>query len=445
MAIYLRALGLVLLLGGAIAAVGFFSTSGDLAFDQSRLARIDAHYQKAIEAEQVAGARALIYQNARLVYERNWGYRDIARKAPMQNDTIFHIYSMTKPVTSVAVMMLFEEGKFLLHEPIAKYIPELANLRVYAPTKKTQNKNRLPTRAAKRQPTIHDVLTHQAGFTYGVFDPSPLGALYRRQGLGATIHTDLKGFVTQLGKMPLKFDPGEHWHYSLSTDVLGRLVEVVSGQSFSAFLQERIFGPLAMVDTSFRFDPAKADRQATLYSQKGVPEQFARKGMRAQPTGPGLEPAHKSVLTNYFPDAKFESGGAGLLSTTADYLRFARMLLNNGELDGQRLLAPNTVKMMRQDHIGKSRALVRYTSTMPNDGIGFGLGFGVIKKQGLSQLPMPEESYFWGGAAGTLFWIDPKNEMIVLFMTQVLPHRTNLRQDMWTLTYQAIEDAKLND
>ena len=285
---YIRALSLVLMLGGAIAGLGFFSTTGDLAFDQSRLARIDAHYQKAIEAEQVARARALIYQNDRLVYERNWGYRDFARKAPMQNDTIFHIYSMTKPVTSVAVMMLLEEGEFLLHEPIVKYIPELANLRVYAPNKKTQTKNRLPTRAAKRQPTIHDVLTHQAGFTYGAFDASPLGALYRRQGLGATIHTDLKGFVTQLGKMPLKFDPGEYWHYSLSTDVLGRLVEVVSGQRFSTFLQERIFGPLAMVDTSFHFDPAKADRQATLYSQKGVPEQFVRKGMRAQPNRPRL-------------------------------------------------------------------------------------------------------------------------------------------------------------
>ena len=442
---YIRALCLVLLFGGVMAGVGFFSTTGDLAFDQSRLARIDAHYQQAVDDEEVAGVRALIYQNDRMVYERNWGYRDIARKSPMSEDTIFHIYSMTKPITSVAVMMLFEEGKFLLHEPIAKYIPELANLRVYAPKKKSANKNRLPTRAAKRQPTIHDVLTHQAGFTYGIFDPTPLGALYRRQGLGLNIETDLKSFVTKLGKMPLKFDPGEHWHYSVSTDVLGRLVEVASGQKFSAFLQERIFGPLAMVDTSFRFDPAKANRQATLYSQKGVPAQFTRKGLRAQPTGPGLASAHKSILTSYFPEAEFDSGGAGLLSTTADYLRFARMLLNDGELDGQRLLAPNTVKMMRQDHLGSTQALARYTSTMPGDGIGFGLGFGMIKDQGLSSLPMPEESYFWGGAAGTLFWIDPKNEMIVLFMTQVLPHRTTLRQDMWPLTYQAIKDAELND
>jgi len=445
MRFYIRALFFVLLVGGLAAVAGFLTTSRNLSFDPSRLARMDAHYQKAIETEQVAGARALIYQNDRLVYQRNWGYRDIARKAPMQDDTIFHIYSMTKPITSVAVMMLHEEGKFLLHEPIAKYIPELADLRVYAPKKKSQNKNRLPTRAAKRQPTIHDVLTHQAGFSYGVFDPTPLGALYRKQRLGLSIEGNLKDFVTRLGKMPLKFDPGTHWHYSVSTDVLGRLVEVVSGQRFSEFLQDRIFTPLAMVDTSFRFDPAKAHRQATLYSQKGVPEQFVRKGLRAQPTGPGLESAHKSILTDFFPEAEFESGGAGLLSTTADYLRFVRMLLNGGELDGQRLLAPNTVKMMRQDHLGKTRALARYTSTMPNDGIGFGLGFGTIKHQGLSQLPMPEESYFWGGAAGTIFWIDPKNEMIVLFMTQVLPHRTTLRQDMWSLTYQAIKDAQLND
>ena len=198
------------------------------------------------------------------------------------DDTIYHIYSMSKPITSVAVMILFEEGKFLLHEPIAKYIPELADLKVYDPV---NGKGNPPVRKAARQPTIRDVLKHTAGFTYGFFDPTPVGKMYRRANIGGP-SKDLKGFVEELGKIPLRTDPGANWTYSVSTDVLGRLVEVASGQTFGDFLQTRIFTPLGMTDTSFHFDAAKADRQAVLYSREGVPAAFPKAGFFAKADRP---------------------------------------------------------------------------------------------------------------------------------------------------------------
>ena len=426
---------------GLLAAWGsLFGSSQSLHFDDERLKRINAHYQAAIDKQTVAGIRALIVQNDRTVYERNFGYRDLAGQKPVTDDTIFHIYSMTKPITSVAVMILFEEGKLLLHEPIAKYIPELANLKVYDPV---NGKGNPPVRKAARQPTVNDVLTHRAGFTYGLFDRSALGTMYRETGIGAPT-TDLQDLVEELGKLPLAFDPGTKWHYSVSTDVLGRLVEAVSGQKFGTFLKQRIFTPLKMTDTSFRFDADKADRMAVLYSREGIPADFEKNGYYAKPTGPGLEPAHRALLFGYTDQGVFESGGAGLLSTTTDYLQFAKMLLNRGELDGVRILSPNSIDMMRHDQVGNTPPTARLTNIMLNDGIGFGLGFGTIKNQALSGLALPTGSYFWGGAAGTFFWVDPQNDLIGLFMTQLVPHRTTLRQDMWGLTYQAIGDNRVN-
>ena len=435
-----QALGALVLLGGAAVFLNTFAPSDSLNFDPARLSRINTHYTAAIADQQVVGARAVIFQNNKIVYAQNWGYADQENKKPLADDTILHFFSMTKPITSVAVMMLFEEGKFLLHDPIAKYIPELANLQVYDAETGTGNP---PVRKAARQPTIHDVLTHRAGFTYGYFDLSPLGDLYRQSNINDP-QADLSKFVTDLGKLPLKYDPGTKWHYAVSTDVLGRLVEVVSGQTFGAFLQTRIFDPLNMVDTGFKYAPATADRLAVLYSQSGITEQFGEKGFFARSSGPGHEPAHPQLVMSHGDTGKFESGGSGLLSTTHDYLRFARMLLNGGELDGVRLLAPATVALMRRDHVGDTEPLQRMTSIQLNEGIGFGLGFGVIKDQGLSKLAMPDDSFFWGGAAGTFFWIDPRNELIGMFVAQVVPHRTTLRQDMWGLTYQSILDDRLN-
>ena len=417
---------------------GFFSRAS-LSFDKQRLARIDAHYEAAINKQLVAGAQAVIQQNGRIIYNKSWGYSDLAKSTRISDDTIFHIFSMTKPITSVAVMILFEEGKILLHQPIAKYIPELANLRVYDPTNGTGSP---PTRVASRQPTVRDLLTHTAGFTYGLFDNSPVGELYRASNIGDPTK-DLKHFVEQLGKLPLKFDPGTKWNYSVATDILGRLVEVASGQKFSTFLRERIFVPLDMVDTSFYFDPEKTERQAVLYSREGIPSVFLKDGFLSKSTGSGLEPAHESLILGYTDRGLFESGGAGLLSTTSDYLQFANMLLNDGELNGVRILSPNSIAMMRSDQVGSAEPLTRLTNIMLDDGIGFGLGFGTIKDQGLSGLALPTGSFFWGGAAGTIFWIDPRHELMGLFMTQVVPHRTTLREDLWGLTYQALVDTEI--
>lgn len=428
---------------GFVAYIGTTSLypSANLSFDRERLARIDAFFQKTVEDQKVAGARAVIMQNGREVYARNWGYRDLAAQAPMSDDTIFQIYSMTKPIMSVAVMMLHEEGHFRLSDPIAQYIPELANLRVYDPETGTGTP---PTRPARSQPTIHDLLTHRAGFTYGFLDFTPVGALYRETGIDMPADKSLAEFVEMVGKIPLRFDPGTQWLYSISPDILGRLVEVVSGMPLGEFLEQRIFGPLDMRDTEFKFAAEKADRRAMLYSRKGVTENYAKQGFGAMPSGPGLEPAHPGLFIGYGAEAHFESGGGGLVSTTHDYLRFAQMLLNGGALDGVRLLAPNTVHMMRQNQIGDMGTSARISPTMPGPGVGFGLGFGMITDQGLSGGVLPEQSYFWGGAAGTFFWVDPVNQLTAIFMMQVLPEDTGLRKEFQVLTYQALSDVRLN-
>lgn len=418
-----------------------YQASPRLSFDAERLQRLTDFFQAAVDTQKIAGARGVIVQNGEVVYAHNWGYRNFEQKSPMQDDVIFHIYSMTKPVVSVAVMMLYEEGHFRLYDPVAKYIPELANLRVYD----ANGEGTPPSRPAKRQPTIHDLLTHRAGFTYGFLDATPVGAAYRQARMDMPAEMDLQQYVSELGKMPLKFDPGSEWNYSVSPDVLGRLVEVISGQSLSEFLNARLFAPLGMRDTSFKFDPAKEDRRATLYSPKGTTQQYAQNGSFAASASGSFEPAHPAVFAIYGSDARFESGGAGLLSTTHDYLRFAQMLLNDGALDGVRLLAPNTVAMMRQNQIGDTPSPNRISTTMPGAGVGFGLGVAMITDHGLSGANMPLGSYFWGGAAGTFFWNDPKNDLTGVFMMQLLPDSLGLRQEFRTLAYQAISDARLNE
>ena len=415
--------------------------SPSLSFSADRLDRLTQYFQTAVDQQKLAGARAVIIQNGDVVYEHNWGMRNIEQQAPVQDDTIFQIYSMTKPIVSVAVLMLYEEGHFRLHDPIAKYIPELSNLRVYD----EKGAGTPPTRAAARQPTIHDLLTHRAGFLYGFLDASPLGAIYRKERMDMPPDMTLQEYVAALGKIPLKFDPGSQWNYSVSTDVLGYLVEVVSGERLSAFLDKRIFMPLGMVDTSFKHMPEKEGRRAMLYSREGVAEQYPTYGFAARPTGAGLEVAHPLLFDMYAADAKYESGGGGLVSTTHDYLQFAQMLLNDGARNGVRLLAPNTVAMMRHDQIGNTPNARRIPPTMPGEGVGFGLGVGTITDQGLSGGSLPQGSYYWGGAAGTFFWVDPQNDLTAVFMTQILPDHFGLRQEFWTLTYQAISDPRLND
>jgi len=415
-------------------------------FDPARLERIAGNMNARVADGTMVGGMGMIARHDKIVYVDAWGMRDREAGLPMTDDTIFRIYSMSKPVTSVAVMMLYEEGKFFLNDPIAKYIPELADLQVAVSTADggtraesdgtrsrtigsgDESKTGL-TREPARQPTIRDLLRHTGGFTYGVFGNTEVDQQYRAAQLLGD-HPNLQDFVAKLGQMPLQYEPGTRWHYSVGIDVLGRLVEATSGMRFGEFLKARIFDPLGMKDTGFRVPPDKAGRFAQLYSPKGTAG--GNELFLSRTTSKELVVADGYANRNFKPEATFESGGNGLTSTAADYMRFCQMLLNGGELDGVRLLSPMTVGLMTTDQLGD------IPMGFGREGVTFGLGFAVTEDQGaVGELGSVGE-YNWGGAAGTRFWIDPKQELIGIFMVQSLPHRTRLAEEFKILTYQAV-------
>jgi CubicO group peptidase (beta-lactamase class C family) len=322
---------------------------------------------------------------------------------------------MTKPVTSVAVMMLYEEGRFFLDEPVGRYLPELANLPVAVLVDATRPDS-IPTERASRPMTIRDLLRHTSGLTYGVFSNTAVDQAYREGGVaGAETLADM---VAALGEIPLMFQPGTRWNYSVSTDVLGRLVEVVSGQSFDVFLRERIFEPLDMDDTGFHVPPANHGRLSRIYGHDGTGAQ------RTLALGDTI--GFTRPVTNF-------SGGGGLVSTAQDYARFAQMLLNGGELDGARILSPTTIDLMTTDHLHDDGA------SFLADGWGFGLGFTVKNQPALDGLPDSVGTYYWFGVAGTSFWIDPEQDLIGIFMVQINPNRdVNFRDQFKRLVYQAV-------
>ncbi|MFK7913336.1 MAG: serine hydrolase domain-containing protein [Pseudomonadales bacterium] len=414
-------------------------------FSIERLTRIDAYMNQEVENGTMVGGLGLIARNGNIIYSSTWGQQDREAGVTMDEDAIFRIYSMTKPITGVALMMLFEEGKFLLDEPVAKYIPELANLKVAVSTADGNTSARSDgtqsttqgegdaaaegqTRAPVRQPTIRDLMRHTAGMTYGVFGNTEVDRAYRKAGL-LRQHADLKEFVTELGQIPLQYDPGTRWHYSVSVDVQGRLVEVLSGMRFGEFLRQRIFGPLGMDDTSFTIPKNKRDRLAQLYAPEGTPGSL--NAWLTPNAGAKLVVADDFANIGYQPGATFESGGGGLLSTAMDYLRFSQMMLNGGELNGTRILAPRTVELMRSNHLGAASGLGR-------PGVGFGLDFAVLLDPGAAGDMGSVGEFNWGGAAGTRFWIDPVKNMVGVFMVQSLPHRTTLASQFKNLTYQAL-------
>ena len=413
-------------------------------FSSERLAEVTRFMNARVEDGTMVGGQGLIARRGKIVYQENYGLADREGDTAMTDDAIFRIYSMTKPITAVAVMMLYEEGRFFLNDPVGRYLPDMANLEVALSTADggtgmvsdgTQSRGVGKgdeslvgqTRKPRRQPTIRDLLTHTAGLTYGIFGNTEVDKLYREARLmGPT--QDLQTFVTELGKLPLQYEPGTQWHYSVAVDVQGALVEAVSGMSFWDFLRTRIFEPLDMADTYFTLPAAKHDRLAQLYAPEGV----GNGGFFARATGPGLEVAAPAVSTRYLQGTKFHSGGGGLVSTTRDYLRFAQMLLNGGELDGVRLLSPKTIELMTMNHLGD------IPMGFNRQGAGFGLGFGLVLDPGLSGEVSSAGEYNWGGAAGTRFWIDPEEELIGIFMVQSLPHRTRLGGEFKVLTYQAL-------
>lgn len=387
-----------------------------------RLERIGTAVQHDIDEKRIAGAVTLVMRHGQVAWFKAQGMSDIESGKPMRQDSIFRICSMTKPITSVAVMMLYEEGKFMLDDPISKYIPEFKNPKVLV---KTENGGTY-TIPAKREITIRDLLTHTSGLTYH-WNPD-LGQIYKEANVAHGIlpyDGTIEDSVKRLAEQPLLFSPGEKFEYSLGVDVLGRLVEVVSGQPLDTFFRIRIFQPLGMKDTYFFPPENKVDRLATAYTY------YDGKGLKRFPDTPIVEGSMMYSADYPFRGAKrLFAGGAGLTSTAADYARFCLMMLNGGKLDDQRLLSRKSVELMSHDQLGK---------IAPDE--AFGLGFGVDGVKGpLHELGSPGE-YNWGGFFYTAFSIDAKEEMIVIFMGQLHPTGgLTLDRQVHTLSYQAIVD-----
>ena len=377
-----------------------------------RLERITKWLGSEIEQNKIPGAVLLIARHGKVAYFEALGKRDPASGAPMTRDTIFRIYSMSKPVTTVAAMMLVEEGRLSLGDPIAKYMPAFAKMNVGV-----EKGDALELSPAKAPITVQDLMRHSSGFTYGFFGTSLVKKAYLEADLG---NADLSNadLIERIARLPLAYQPGTTWEYSHSTDVLGRLVEVVSGQTLYQFEKVRLLDRLGMPDTSFYVtDPARHARVAEPFKDDRTI------GINVEFNDPRVP-------------RRAESGGGGMVSTAADYARFLQMLLNGGTLDGRRYLGPRTVAYMASDHLGSR--VVPGPLYLPGDGYGFGLGFAVRREVGLASYQGEAGDYFWGGAGGTYFWVDPKTDMFVVFMMQSPKHRVPVRAVLRNMTYGAV-------
>jgi len=400
-------------------------------FSQNRLARIiptlAAHY---IDTGAIPGALLMVWRRGVLAHLGLAGHIDLERRTPVREDAIYRIYSMTKPVTSVALLMLMEEGRIALDDPVARYIPGFAGLGVFA----GGADGNFATAAPARPMLVVDLLCHTSGLTYDFHNRTPVDAAYRRLGVGAfATEGGLAGMVAQLETLPLEFSPGEQWNYSVATDVAGYLVEKISGMRLGEFLARRVFQPLGMEDTDFFVPQQKLDRLATCYQVKD-----GRLVVQAD-----------ARASAFAASPKLESGGGGLVGTAGDYMRFCRMLLNGGTLDRAQLLSPKTVALMTMNHLpgGAQMTDMMASTSLFNEtgysGVGFGLGVSVTVDVPAARLPGSVGEFAWGGAASTAFFVDPKEDMAVVFMTQVLgaPDRVRLRRELRTLVYGAMTES----
>jgi CubicO group peptidase (beta-lactamase class C family) len=409
---------------------------------KAALDRLENHLkQRYVDAGRFPGTQLLVYRRGKVVHSTVQGFADVERKVAVKDDTIFRIYSMTKPLTSVAFMMLVEEGRVALDEPVHKYIPEWKNLGVFV----AGTNPAFLTRPPARPMLIVDLLRHTSGLTYGFQQRGNVDAAYRENKIGEVVKAGtLQTMIDDLAKIPLEFSPGEAWNYSVATDVIGYLIGLISGKPFEQFLKERILDPLGMKDTDFFVPKDKAHRFAACYSadpQGGMTfHATERKGTLTLQDDP--------ATSSFLESPSFISGGGGLCSTVADYLTFCRALLNGGELGGVRLLGPKTLKLMTSNHLpggvdlpAMSRSLF---SEAAYNGIGFGLGFAVTMNPVQTLIAGSPGEFNWGGAATTSFFIDPVEELITIFMTQVLPSSAYpLRRELRTMVYAAITDSNL--
>jgi len=397
-----------------------------LGFDPTRLQRIDDHFARYVDDGRLAGWQVAVMRKGQLAHHSTCGKRDLESGADWSADTVARMYSMSKPITSVALMMLHEEGRFQLKDPVAKFIPSFADTPVYR-----SGSFQAPLTEPQTEPMrIWHLLTHTSGLTYGFHNAHATDAMYRNDGFewGIPAGLDLEACCERWASLPLVFQPGTEWNYGVSTDVLGRIIEVISGQPLDVFLKERILDPLAMTDTAFSVPADKRDRFAELYYRN-----------------PGTGKAAKMPSPNLREQPEMLSGGGGLCGTAADYLRFAQMLMNRGELDGVRILGSRTVDYMTANHLPGNADLEEYGRPLfaetTFDGVGFGLGFSVVLDSAANKVPGSAGSYSWGGAASTIFWNDPVEEITGLFLTQLLPSSTYpIRPQLQQLVYQALVD-----
>ena len=399
-------------------------------FHRARLAAIPDFLSSYVEQKKLSGFSLLVARHGAIALEAHRGRSAFAEHGGFALDerTIFRIYSMTKPITSIGLMMLYEQGKFKLGDELAKFLPDFADMRVF----RKGTPRQYETAKAKRPITVHDLLTHQSGLTYDFMATHPVDALYRNQKLitGRRSET-LAEFCTRAAQMPLLFSPGERWNYSIATDICGRLIEVLSGQSLDAYFAEHIFAPLGMRDTSFTIADAKRARLAHNYQR--------------DPLKKTITLADSPERTIYAPGRKNLSGGGGLLSTLGDYYRFCQMLLQGGRVGGQRLVSRKTLELMTCNHLPGNATLEERGDTAFTEsgmaGMGFGLGFSINLGPAQTRNIGSPGIYSWGGMASTYFWIDPQEDLIVIFMTQLMPSDSYpARAQLQQLVYAALDD-----
>ena len=409
-------------------------------FSSARLKTLDRVMKsRYVDSGLLPGTLTQIWRKGEEVHTASAGLMDLERNKPMREDAIFRIYSMTKPITAVALMMLAEEGKIGLEDDVHTHIPSWKNLRVYAsgvPSLVENTAGQFITTQPKRRMKVVDLVTHTSGLTYGFMWRTGVDAAYRHHKIGDfQTPGGLDAFIEQLATLPLDFSPGQHWNYSVSIDVMGYLVQKLSGQTFGEFLRTRLFEPLGMKDTAFSVPASKIDRFCSCYQPKQG--------------GGGLKLQDDAGKSTYAEPPKLESGGGGLVSTLFDYMRFCRMMVNGGTLDGVQILSPKTIEMFSLNLLPGGKLLTDlvageglFTEAGYN-GIGFSIGCGVTMDPSLTRVQGTPGEFFWGGAASTAFWIDPKEELTVVFMTQVMgtDARLTLRRDLRTLVYSAMTES----
>jgi CubicO group peptidase (beta-lactamase class C family) len=411
-----------------VAALQVTADPAGVGVDTTRLARIDRHFAGYVEDGRLAGWQVVVARHGQVVHSSVHGRRDVEADLPVEQDTLWRIYSMTKPITSVAALSMLEEGAFELNDPVSRFIPSFADVRVWA-----GGSSQSPRTVAATEPVrMWHLLSHTSGLTYGFMNAHPVDTIYRDHGFdfGTAHGLDLAACVDAWAGLPLLFNPGEQWSYSVATDVLGRVLEVIAGKGLDQVLAERVLDPLGMSDTRWWVDTPDADRLAALYA----PHPATGKAVRLDAVGQAALRAPVML-----------SGGGGLVSTAGDYLRFTEMLRRGGELDGVRVLGPRILAYATRNHLPGGADLTAFGSGQFSEvaygGVGFGLGFAVTVDPTAGKTVSSPGEFTWGGAASTAFWVDPVEDLVAIFLTQLLPSSTHpIRTQLRTLVHQALVD-----